>query len=295
MEENVANILILGAAGKDFHVFNTIYRESLNSITHWRQFDRVVAFTATQIPDISGRRYPPELSGKHYPEGIPIYDENDLEKVIQDHKVNHAVFAYSDVNFEYIHALRERVQKAGATFGFPDQEKTFIRSNKPVISVVAIRTGSGKSQTSRYIVKCLQDQGKKVVSIRHPMPYGDLVAQRVQRFATLDDLKKHDCTIEEMEEYEPHIMAGCVVYAGVDYEAILKEAEKEADVILWDVANGKEIQRFSEHTGPIWGLDFRRKPSRRDYCSQCVYRFDCRADFEQAWIKTSGGHENSLF
>ena len=223
------NVLIMGAAGKDFHVFNTIYRGS--------DAARVVAFTATQIPGIDGRRYPAELAGPGYPDGIPILDEADLADIIRDQSVDHVVFAYSDVSWEYIDAKRAIVEAAGATFETAPVEPTMIPSTKPVIAVCAVRTGCGKSQTTRHVMQVLRDMGKKVVAVRHPMPYGDLVKQRVQRFATLEDLERHECTIEEMEEYEPHIRAGSVVYAGVDYEAILRAAEEEADVILWDGGN----------------------------------------------------------
>jgi predicted GTPase len=197
----------------------------------------VVAFTATQIPNIHGRMYPPELAGKLYPKGIKIYDESELTDLIKKFNVNEVVFAYSDVPFNYVMTKASIVNAAGASFRLMGAEETAVKSTKPVISVLAVRTGSGKSQTSRKIVKILREAGKKVVAIRHPMPYGDLVKQKVQRFGSLDDLVKHECTIEEIEEYEPHIAAGGVIYAGVDYEAILREAEKEADIILWDGGN----------------------------------------------------------
>ena len=222
-------VLIMGAAGKDFHVFNTCYRENPDA--------RVVAFTATQIPHIDDRRYPPSLSGPHHPDGIPIVPEDELVSQIEEHSVEEVVFAYSDVNDDYLAERRALVEGAGATFSMFEVDPTMIPSSKPVIAVVAVRTGCGKSQTSRKVVSLLREKGLKTISIRHPMPYGDLAAQAVQRFATLEDLKKHDCTIEEMEEYEPHINNGAVVYAGVDYAAILAEAEKEADVILWDGGN----------------------------------------------------------
>ncbi len=223
------NVIIMGAAGRDFHNFNVFYRDN--------EEYNVVAFTATQIPNIDGRVYPAELAGKLYPDGIKIYEESDLEKLIKEFKVNEVVFSYSDVPFEYVMTKASIVNAAGASFRLLGGEETMIKSTKPVVSVLAVRTGCGKSQTSRKIVKLLRDAGKKVVAIRHPMPYGDLVKQKVQRFATLEDLKKHECTIEEIEEYEPHIALGGVIYAGVDYEAILREAEKEADVILWDGGN----------------------------------------------------------
>lgn len=223
------NVLIMGAAGRDFHNFNVFFRDNENY--------NVVAFTATQIPNIFGRSYPSELAGKLYPNGIKIYEESELLDLINKFKVDEVVFAYSDVTFEYVMSKASIVNAAGVSFRLMGAAETMIRSTKPVVAVLAVRTGCGKSQTSRRIVKLLQDAGKKVVAIRHPMPYGDLVKQKVQRFATLEDLKKHECTIEEIEEYEPHIARGGVIYAGVDYEAILREAEKEADVILWDGGN----------------------------------------------------------
>lgn len=222
-------ILIMGAAGRDFHNFNTYYRDN--------EAYEVVAFTATQIPDIDGRKYPAELAGHLYPDGIPIYEEVDLKDLIIKHKIDVVNFAYSDISHENLMHKASEVNAAGADFILLGGNKTMVESSKPVIAITAIRTGCGKSQTTRRVIKALQEMGKKVVSIRHPMPYGDLVKQAVQRFAELDDLKKHDCTIEEMEEYEPHIAMGSVIYAGVDYEKILREAEKEADVILWDGGN----------------------------------------------------------
>ncbi len=222
-------VLILGAAGRDFHNFNVFFRNNPNY--------EVVAFTATQIPDIEGRVYPPELAGDLYPDGIPILAEDDMEKIIKEKGVDIVVFAYSDVPHEHVMDLASRAHAAGADFWLLGPESTMLKSSKPVIAVTAVRTGSGKSQTSRKIFKLLRDKGLKVVSIRHPMPYGDLVKQRVQRFASYEDLDKHECTIEEREEYEPYIDMGGVVYAGVDYEAILREAEKEADVIIWDGGN----------------------------------------------------------
>jgi predicted GTPase len=222
-------VLIMGAAGRDFHNFNVLYRNN----------DRyeVVAFTATQIPNIAGRKYPKQLAGNLYPQGIPIYPETELTNLIKKLKVDEVVFSYSDVSFTYLMEKASEVLAAGASFRLYGAEQTMLKSTKPVIAVVAARTGSGKSQTTRKIAQILHQMGKKVVAIRHPMPYGDLVQQRVQRFGTVADLKKHKCTIEEMEEYEPHIVMGTVVYAGVDYEAILREAEKEADIILWDGGN----------------------------------------------------------
>lgn len=223
------NVLIMGAAGRDFHNFNVYFRENEDY--------NVVAFTATQIPNIDGRSYPAELAGKLYPKGIKIYEESELVRLIKDLKVDEVIFAYSDIPFEYVMTKASIVNAAGASFRLMGAHETMIKSTKPVIAVLATRTGCGKSQTSRKIVKLLKDAGKKVVAIRHPMPYGDLVKQKVQRFATLEDLKEHKCTIEEIEEYEPHIARGGVIYAGVDYEAILREAEKEADIILWDGGN----------------------------------------------------------
>ncbi|TXL65043.1 GTPase [Cerasibacillus terrae] len=225
-------IIIIGAAGRDFHNFNTYYRNK-------KEFE-VVAFTAAQIPDIDGRKYPNELAGELYPEGIPIYAQEQLPALIKKLDVDECVFAYSDVHYEEVMSVSAIVNAAGADFTLLGPKNTMLKSNKPVISVCAVRTGTGKSQTSRKIIETLLEKGLKVVAIRHPMPYGDLVAQRVQRFATVDDLKKHKCTIEEMEEYEPHVERGNIVYAGVDYEDILKEAENDpdgCDVILWDGGN----------------------------------------------------------
>jgi len=223
------NVLIMGAAGRDFHNFNVYFRD--------KEEYNVVAFTATQIPNIDGRMYPTELAGKLYPEGIKIYDESELTNLIKALNVHEVVFSYSDVPFNYVMTKASIVNAAGISFRLLGGEETMIKSTKPVIAVVAVRTGCGKSQTSRKIVELLRAAGKKVVSIRHPMPYGDLVKQKVQRFATLEDLKFHECTIEEIEEYEPHIAMGGIIYAGVDYEAIIREAEKEADIILWDGGN----------------------------------------------------------
>ena len=226
---NRTRVLIMGAAGRDFHNFNVIYRNDPQS--------KVVAFTATQIPNIEGRLYPPELSGELYPDGIPILDEVDLSRLISEFKVDDVVFAYSDVSHEYVMHKASEVLKCGSNFKLLGGEKTMIKSNKPVIAIGAVRTGSGKSQTTRRVAEVLTDAGVSVTVIRHPMPYGDLTKQKVQRFATIEDLKKHDCTIEEMEEYEPHIDRGSVVFAGIDYKAILNKAEKEADIILWDGGN----------------------------------------------------------
>ncbi len=226
---NRRKVLIMGAAGRDFHNFNVFFRNNENY--------EVVAFTATQIPNIDGRIYPPELAGKFYPEGIKIYEESELQELIKKHKIDEVVFAYSDVPFEYVMTKASIVNAAGASFRLMGLYETTLQSSKPVISVLAVRTGCGKSQTSRKIVKILSEAGKKVVAVRHPMPYGDLVKQKVQRFADYSDLDKYNCTIEEREEYEPHIARGGIIYAGVDYEAILREAEKEADIILWDGGN----------------------------------------------------------
>jgi len=222
-------VIIAGAAGRDFHDFNVAFRNDPTV--------RVVAFTATQIPDIDGRVYPAALAGERYPEGIPILAEDDLEKLIAEHDVDEVVFAYSDVSHEHVMHLASRALAAGADYRLMGPKATELRSTKPVVSICAVRTGCGKSQTTRKACRLLRDAGLKVVAIRHPMPYGDLVAQRCQRFATLEDLDRYDCTIEEREEYEPHIAIGNVVYAGVDYEEILREAEKEADVIVWDGGN----------------------------------------------------------
>lgn len=221
--------LIMGAAGRDFHNFNVFFRDNKDY--------EVVAFTATQIPNIEGRRYPAELAGKLYPNGINIYPESDLVKLIRDFKVDQVVFAYSDVPHEFVMHKASTVLAAGADFRLMGTRETQIKSTKPVVSVCAVRTGSGKSQTTRRVSLILRDMGYKVAAIRHPMPYGDLVKQKVQRFATYADLDKHQCTIEEREEYEPHIDNGVIVYAGVDYEAILRQAEQEVDVILWDGGN----------------------------------------------------------
>lgn len=226
------NILIIGAAGRDFHNFNTYYRDN--------EEYNVVAFTATQIPDIDGRKYPKELAGPLYPDGIPIYAQEELEGLIKELAVDECVFSYSDVHYVDVMGVGALVNAAGANFKLLGTKDTMIKSNKPVISVCATRTGTGKSQTSRKVVELLLEQGLKVVAVRHPMPYGDLVKQKVQRFATVEDLKTHQCTIEEMEEYEPHVQRGNIIYAGVDYAAILEAAENDpdgCDVILWDGGN----------------------------------------------------------
>ena len=219
----------MGAAGRDFHNFNTLYRDNPKY--------EIVAFTATQIPDIVDRKYPTELSGELYPNGIPIYDEADLCHLIKEFNVDEVVFSYSDVTNNYVMAKGASVNAIGARFSMLGTKDTQVKTDKPLISVCAVRTGCGKSQTSRKIVDTLRKAGKKIVAIRHPMPYGDLAKQAVQRFATYEDLDKHETTIEEREEYEPYIDRGLVIYSGVDYEAILREAEKEADIILWDGGN----------------------------------------------------------
>ena len=222
-------ILIMGAAGRDFHNFNTYFRGNPEY--------EVVAFTATQIPDIEGRRYPAELAGEGYPEGIPIYSEEELPELIKRLGVDQVVFAYSDVSHLYVMHKASLVNALGADFRMMGPNKTMLRSTRKVVAVTAVRTGSGKSQTTRYVGRILTEAGKKVAVIRHPMPYGRLEEQVVQRFATYEDLDLHKCTIEEREEYEPHIDMGMVVYAGVDYETILRRAEQEADIILWDGGN----------------------------------------------------------
>jgi len=222
-------IIIIGAAGRDFHNFNTRFRNDDSC--------EVVAFTAAQIPDIAGRRYPAALAGALYPEGIPILPESELADLVRRLDADECVFSYSDVPYSHVMRMSAVVNAAGASFTLLGPKDTQVRSSKPVIAVCAVRTGAGKSQTSRKIVQALMARGLKVVAVRHPMPYGDLARQRVQRFATVEDLERHECTIEEMEEYEPHVARGNVIYAGVDYEAILREAEREADVILWDGGN----------------------------------------------------------
>ncbi len=226
------NIIIIGAAGRDFHNFNTYYRDDENS--------NVVAFTAAQIPDIDGRKYPKELAGKLYPNGIPIYLESELARLIKELNIDDCVFSYSDVTYQKVMSVSAIVNSAGANFILLGPGDTMVKSEKPLIAVGAIRTGCGKSQTSRKVIEILMKKGLKVVAIRHPMPYGDLAAQKVQRFATISDLEKHKCTIEEMEEYEPHVVRGNVIYAGVDYEAILRAAENDpdgCDVVIWDGGN----------------------------------------------------------
>ena len=226
------NVIIIGAAGRDFHNFNTCYRDNPAC--------QVVAFTAAQIPDIAGRKYPAALAGRLYPKGIPIHAEADLPELIRKLKVDDGVFSYSDVSYQHVMNLAAIVQTAGANFVLPGPKATMLKSTKPVISVGAVRTGCGKSQTSRRIIEILMEKGFKVVAVRHPMPYGDIAVQKVQRFAKIGDLAKNKCTVEEMEEYEPHVVRGNVIYAGVDYEAILRAAEndpKGCDAILWDGGN----------------------------------------------------------
>jgi predicted GTPase len=222
-------IIIMGAAGRDFHDFNTFFRGN--------EPYRVVGFTAAQIPDIAGRRYPPALAGDLYPDGIPIYDEKDLPSLVKENAVDAVYLSYSDLSHEDVMHKASLVLSCGADFRLLGPEKSMLKSTKPVVAVCAVRTGCGKSQTSRKVVEHFKNLGKNVVAVRHPMPYGDLERQAVQRFAAYEDLEKHDCTIEEREEYEPYISKGLVVYAGVDYEKILRQAEQEADVIIWDGGN----------------------------------------------------------
>jgi len=222
-------IIIMGAAGRDFHVFNCCYRDK-------PEFD-VIAFTATQIPNIEDRRYPASIAGAQYSDGIPIRPEEDLDEILRNEEIDEVVFAYSDVSLDYVDARRRVAEEHGVTFSTFDIDATMLPSRKPVIAITAVRTGCGKSQASRRITHILKDLGKKTVAIRHPMPYGDLAKQAVQRFASYEDLELHDCTIEEREEYEPHLKNGVIVYAGVDYAAILAQAEQEADVIVWDGGN----------------------------------------------------------
>ncbi len=248
-------VLIMGAAGRDFHNFNTYFRDNPDY--------EVVAFTATQIPNIEGRKYPAALSGASYPEGIPIHREEELTDLIQNQSIDLVVFSYSDVSHEYVMQKGSQVLAAGANYLLLSPHKTQIKAKCPVISVCAIRTGCGKSQTSRKLVELLKERGKKVVAIRHPMPYGDLAEQAVQRFASHEDLERHNCTIEEREEYEPYIDRGLVVYAGVDYEAITRQAEKEADVIIWD--GGNNDMPFLEPDIEITVLDPLRAGHERSY------------------------------
>jgi predicted GTPase len=222
-------VLIMGAAGRDFHNFNTVYRDDPGT--------EVVAFTATQIPFINDRKYPASLAGPSYPDGIQIYDESELTRLIRELHVDDVVFAYSDVEHVYVMSKGSEVMAAGANFLLLGPNATMLDASIPVVAVTAVRTGVGKSQTTRAIAGALRDMGKKVVAVRHPMPYGDLEKQRVQRYATLEDLDRYDCTIEEREEYEPHISSGTIIYAGVDYGEILAQAQAEADVLLWDGGN----------------------------------------------------------
>lgn len=222
-------ILILGAAGRDFHNFNVVFRGDSEY--------NVVAFTANQIPGIANRRYPTDLAGPLYPAGIPIFEENDLEHLVHEHEIDAAVFSYSDISYQNLMHLASRVVATGADFWLLSSQRTQLKSSVPVISICAVRTGCGKSPIGRFVASELRRDGHRVVVVRHPMPYGDLAAQAVQRFAVMDDLDKHQCTIEEREEYEPHLREGTIVYAGVDYGRILRQAEKEADVILWDGGN----------------------------------------------------------
>jgi predicted GTPase len=222
-------VLVMGAAGRDFHNFNVVYRDDPET--------QVVAFTATQIPGIEGRRYPPELAGPRYPEGIPIHPEEALERLVRDHEVDEVVFAYSDVSHPYVMHRASRALAAGASFALLGPRATMLSSTKPVVAICAVRTGAGKSQTTRAVIRALKAQGRGPVAVRHPMPYGDIVAQRVQRFASYQDLREARATVEEREEYEAHLAAGTVVYAGVDYEEILKAAQAEADVVVWDGGN----------------------------------------------------------
>lgn len=219
----------MGAAGRDFHNFNTVFKDN--------ELYEVVAFTATQIPNIDDRKYPAELAGKLYPNGIPIYSEDELVELIRKYEIDQVVFSYSDVSFNYVMERASIAMANGADFMVLGTRHTMLKSKLPVIAVVAVRTGAGKSQTSRKVCRLLREMGKRVVAIRHPMPYGDLVKQKVQRYASIEDMKHYNCTIEEMEEYEPHIASGTIIYAGVDYEAILRQAESEADVIVWDGGN----------------------------------------------------------
>jgi predicted GTPase len=232
------NVLILGAAGRDFHNFNVMFRNH-------PEF-RVIGFTATQIPGIAGRKYPAELAGSLYPQGIPIFEENDLERLIKQHHIDAAVFSYSDISYHNLMHLGSRVVATGADFWLLSSQRTQIKSTVPLISICAVRTGCGKSPLTRFVAAELRREGHRVVAIRHPMPYGDLAAQAVQRFATVEDMDKHRCTIEEREEYEPHIRQATVVYAGVDYERILRQAEKEADTILWDGGNNDTPFYYSD-------------------------------------------------
>jgi len=250
-------VIIMGAAGRDFHNFNLYFRGNENY--------NVVAFTATQIPDIDGRKYPAELAGELYPQGIPIFAEEEVISLIQKHDVDEVVFAYSDVPHERVMNNASLVNAAGADFKLMGLKNSRVKTTKPLVTICATRTGCGKSQTTRTVVKALKEKGLKVASIRHPMPYGDLVEQKVQRFAELADLKKHKCTIEEMEEYEPHIAMGSIIYAGVDYEAIVRAAEKEADVIIWDGGNNDTPFYTADKELKIVVVDPHRPDHERTY------------------------------
>ncbi|MFQ5754342.1 MAG: GTPase, partial [bacterium] len=223
------NILIMGAAGRDFHNFNILYREDARY--------QVKAFTATQIPDIEGRTYPAELAGEMYPSGIPIFHEDDLDGLIKEKEIDEVVFSYSDVSYEYVMHQAAKVNSAGAAFVLADAQKTMLKSKKPVVAICAVRTGCGKSQTTRKVASTLKNLGKRLVVVRHPMPYGDLATQKCQRFETYEDLERNNCTIEEREEYEPHLAMGSIVYAGIDYAEILARAQEEADIVIWDGGN----------------------------------------------------------
>jgi len=225
----IENVIIMGAAGRDFHNFNIYFKNNPRY--------RVIGFTATQIPDIEGRIYPPELSGKFYPEGVPIYSENQLTDLIREHKVDLVAFSYSDIPHTDVMHKASKVMAGGADFVLIGATYTMLKSKKTVVSVCAVRTGCGKSQTTRHVCNIMKSHGKRVVAVRHPMPYGDLTQQVIQRFASYEDIKKHQCTIEEREEYEPLVSQGIVVYSGIDYKQILKAAEEEADVIVWDGGN----------------------------------------------------------
>ena len=225
----MTRVLIAGAAGRDFHNFNVVYRNRMDA--------EVVAFTATQIPNIDGRVYPRELAGGHYPDGIPILPESELESIVREHEIDEVVFSYSDVTHEHVMHVASRALSSGASFRLLSPRETMLASGRPVVAVCAVRTGSGKSQTTRHVAGLLREAGKRVAVLRHPMPYGDLSRQAVQRFARYEDLDAAECTIEEREEYEPHLAEGNIVFAGIDYEAILRQAESEADVILWDGGN----------------------------------------------------------
>ncbi len=251
-------VIIMGAAGRDFHNFNVYFRGNKNY--------EVVAFTATQIPDIEGRKYTAELAGQElYPEGIPIEDEAALELLVNENDIDQVVFAYSDVPNNYVMQKAAKVNNTGADFILMGMQNSMVKTEKPLITVGAVRTGCGKSQTTRRVVEELKNKGLKVASIRHPMPYGDLAEQKVQRFATLDDLEKHKCTIEEREEYEPHINMDSIVYAGVDYEAIVRKAEKEADVIVWDGGNNDTPFYTSDNELNIVVADPHRPYDELDY------------------------------